>query len=85
MLSQAPHSLHTGGREWRIGQERFPISRTVTGVILDLNRGGLRELHWHPNADEWQYVISGRARVTMFGAHGRWRQETLEPQAPEGR
>jgi oxalate decarboxylase len=78
MLAQAPHSLHTGGREWRVGQERFPISRTVTGVILDLEPGGLRELHWHPNADEWQYVISGRARVTMFGAKGRWRQETLD-------
>ncbi len=77
MLAQAPHSLHTGGREWRIGQDRFPISRTITGVILDLNPGGLRELHWHPNADEWQYVIAGRARVTLFGAHGRWRQETL--------
>jgi oxalate decarboxylase len=78
MLSQAPHSLNTGGREWRIGQERFPISRTMTGVILDLNPGGLRELHWHPNADEWQYLISGRVRITLFGAHGRWRQETFD-------
>jgi oxalate decarboxylase len=78
MLAQRPHSLHTGGREWRVGQERFPVSRTVTGVILDLNPGGLRELHWHPNADEWQYVISGRVRLTMFGAHGRWRTETLD-------
>ncbi len=78
MLQQAPHSLHTGGREWRIGQERFPISRTITGVILDLEGGGLRELHWHPNADEWQYVISGRVRVTLFGSKGRWRQETLD-------
>src|SRR4051812_21419879 len=57
MLSQEPHSVHKGGREWRVGSDRFPIARTVTGVILDLNPGGLRELHWHPNADEWQYVI----------------------------
>ncbi len=78
MLSQKPHSLEAGGREWRIGQELFPISTTVTGVILDLNPGGLRELHWHPNADEWQYVISGGVRVTLFGSHGRFRQETLE-------
>jgi oxalate decarboxylase len=78
MLAQAPHSIHTGGREWRIGQDRFPISKTVTGVILDLEPGGLRELHWHPNADEWQYVISGRARVTMFGSHGRFREEKLD-------
>lgn len=78
MLAEQPHSLHTGGREWRVGQDRFAISKTITGVILDLNPGGLRELHWHPNADEWQYVISGRVRMTAFGAHGRFREETLD-------
>jgi oxalate decarboxylase len=78
MLAEKPHSLHKGGREWRVGQDRFPISTTVTGVVLELNPGGLRELHWHPNADEWQYVLSGRVRVTMFGSHGRWREETLD-------
>lgn len=78
MMAQAPHSVHAGGREWRVGQDRFPVSKTITGVILDLNPGGLRELHWHPNADEWQYVISGRVRVTLFGSHGRWREETLD-------
>ncbi len=30
---------------------KFPISKTVTGVILDLDPGALRELHWHPTAD----------------------------------
>ena len=40
--------------------------------------GALRELHWHPNADEWQYVLSGRVSITMFGSHGRYRVETLE-------
>jgi len=37
----------------------------------------LRELHWHPNADEWQYVIEGDLSVTMFGSHGRFRTEQL--------
>ena len=35
------------------------------------------ELHWHPNADEWQYVIEGEVSVTLFGSHGRYRTETL--------
>jgi len=56
MLAQEPHSIHKGGREWRVGADRFPVSKTVTGVILDLEPGGLRELHWHPTSDEWQYV-----------------------------
>ena len=42
MLAQEPHSIHKGGREWRVGADRFPISKTVTGVILDLEPGGLR-------------------------------------------
>lgn len=56
----------------------FPISTTITGVILELEPGALRELHWHPNADEWQYLISGTISVTLFGSQGRFRTETLE-------
>jgi oxalate decarboxylase len=78
LLSQSPHREFKGGREWRVDALRFPISKTITGVILDLDPGALRELHWHPNADEWQYVIAGRTSVTMFGSHGRYRIETLE-------
>ncbi len=78
LLEQAPHALYKGGREWRVDSTRFPISKTVTGVILDLEPGALRELHWHTNADEWQYVIAGNVSMTMFGSHGRYRTETLE-------
>jgi oxalate decarboxylase len=35
--------------------------------------GGLRELHWHPNADEWQYYVSGKGRMTVFAAGGHAR------------
>jgi oxalate decarboxylase len=77
MLEQPPHAEFKGGREWRVDSSRFPISKTVTGVILDLEPGALRELHWHPTADEWQYVIEGTVSVTMFGSHGRFRTETL--------
>ncbi|KAJ2968344.1 hypothetical protein NUW58_g10242 [Xylaria curta] len=27
-------------------------------------------MHWHPNADEWNFFIKGRARITIFGAEG---------------
>jgi len=40
-------------------------------VLQELNPGAIRELHWHPNADEWQYILSGRGRINVFGAHGR--------------
>ena len=78
LLEQNPHALFKGGREWRVDSTRFPISKTITGVILDLDPGAMRELHWHPTADEWQYVIEGQVSVTMFGSHGRYRTETLD-------
>jgi oxalate decarboxylase len=78
LLEQQPHRIYNGGREWRVDATNFPISKTVTGVILELDPGALRELHWHPSADEWQYVLDGTVSVTMFGSHSRWRVETLE-------
>ena len=77
LLAQPPHATYQGGREWRVDSSHFPIAKTITGVVLDLDPGALRTLHWHPNADEWQYVIEGEVSVTMFGSHGRYRIETI--------
>jgi oxalate decarboxylase len=27
-------------------------------------------MHWHPNASEWQYYISGSGRMTVFASSG---------------
>ena len=37
--------------------------------------GCVREMHWHPNADEWGFVLEGSAQIGIFGAHGRSKQE----------
>jgi oxalate decarboxylase len=78
LLAEPPHSVHNGGREWRLDSTKFPISRTITGVVLELDPGAVRTLHWHPNADEWQYVLAGNISVTLFGSHSRFRTEQLE-------
>jgi len=57
--------------------EQLPISKGIAGVSMQLAPGAMRELHWHPNADEWQYIIEGDLIVTMFGSHGRFRTEQL--------
>jgi oxalate decarboxylase len=77
LLAQAPIVDNRGGRLWLVDSHNFAISKTITGAILDLDPGALRELHWHPTADEWQYVIEGDVSITMFGSHGRYRTETL--------
>lgn len=38
----------------------------------------MRELHWHPNADEWQFFISGKGRQTVFATAGRARTMDFE-------
>ena len=78
LLAQPPIVDNKGGRLWLVDSHNFPISKTITGAILDLDPGALRELHWHPTADEWQYVIEGKVSMTMFGSGGRYRIETLE-------
>ena len=57
--------------------EQLPISNGISGVSMQPEPGVMRELHWHPKADEWQYVINGDVSVTMFGSHGRFRTELL--------
>lgn len=72
MHAQDP--LKTSGGEVRItDSNNFPISKTVAAAHLKLEPGALRELHWHPMADEWTYFKKGRARVTVFAAEGNAR------------
>jgi oxalate decarboxylase len=33
----------------------------------------MRELHWHPNADEWQYYIAGKGRMTVVATGNKAR------------
>jgi oxalate decarboxylase len=74
-LMAEPASKFAGGEERRVSAKEFPVSKTITGVVLDLKPGALRELHWHPHANEWFYLISGKLRVGLFGSHGRYRSE----------
>ena len=66
-----PTRLYPGGNIRVVSSKEFPIQTTLTAALQELKPGAVREMHWHPNADEWQYYIGGRARLTVFGAHGR--------------
>ena len=78
LLANPLHVDNKGGRLYLVDSTKFPISKTVAGAVLELDPGALWELHWHPTADEWQYVFEGKVSVTLFGANGRYRIETLE-------
>lgn len=60
-----------GGYTKIVSAKEFPIQDSLTALRMNLEPGAMRELHWHPNADEWQYVMSGQGNVSIFGSHGR--------------
>jgi oxalate decarboxylase len=72
LLSREPIEA-AGGRVRIADSTNFPISKTVAAALVEVEPGGLRELHWHPNADEWQYYLSGRGRMTVFASSGKAR------------
>ena len=68
-----------GGEVRIVDSSKFKVSTTIAAAIVTVHPGGIRELHWHPNADEWQYFISGTGRMTVFATGGRAR--TMDFQA----
>ncbi len=62
------------GGSVRIADTRnFPVSTTTSAALVELEPGAMREMHWHPNADEWQYWIEGQGRMTIFAAEAKAR------------
>ncbi|KAI2463546.1 putative oxalate decarboxylase oxdC [Annulohypoxylon bovei var. microspora] len=56
-----------GGGSLRIVDSKtFPIATTIAATVVTLEPRGLRELHWHPNAQEWLYFHKGQGRATVF-------------------
>jgi oxalate decarboxylase len=72
MQAQKPIEA-AGGRVRITDSTNFPVSKTIAAALVEVDPGGLRELHWHPNADEWQYYLSGKGRMTVFASGGKAR------------
>src|SRR5260221_5743779 len=72
MLAQEPLRMK-GGTVRITDSSVFAASKTIAAALVEVEPGGLRELHWHPNTDEWQYYIEGQGRMGVFGASGQAR------------
>src|SRR6202158_2661010 len=71
---EMPPTKRTKGGEVRIvDSSTFKASNNVAMAMVTVHPGGMRELHWHPNADEWQYYISGKGRMTVVSTGNRAR------------
>jgi oxalate decarboxylase len=69
MHAQEPQRF-PGGTVRITDSTNFAASTTIAAALVEVEPGGLRELHWHPNDDEWQYYISGFGRMGVFASSG---------------
>jgi oxalate decarboxylase len=70
LLAQEP--IQTKSGTVRISDSSVFPATTIAAALVEVNPGGLREMHWHPN-DEWMYVIEGQARMGVFAGQGQAR------------
>src|SRR6516225_10075132 len=69
-FAAARNRLLTGGWAREVTVRELPVAKTLAGVNMRLKPGGIRELHWHKEA-EWAYMLAGRARITAVDEGGR--------------
>ena len=71
--SMAPTAKSAGGEVRIVDSTNFPVSTSIAAGIVRLRPGAMRELHWHPNASEWQFWLAGNGRMTIVMPEGRAR------------
>jgi oxalate decarboxylase len=62
----APTRQTKGGMVQIADSSNFKASKTIAAAVVTIHPGGMRDMHWHPNADEWQYFVSGQGQLTVF-------------------
>lgn len=72
MLAQEPLRMK-GGTVRITDSSNFPAATTIAAALVEVEPGGMREMHWHPTNDEWQYYIEGKGRMTVFASASRAR------------
>ena len=51
-----------------VDSSNFPAAQMIAAGLVEVEPGGMRELHWHPNSDELQYYIEGEGRMTVYAS-----------------
>jgi oxalate decarboxylase len=79
LASMAPTRTTKGGEVRIADSSNFKASLTIAAALVTVHPGGLREMHWHPNADEWQYYITGQGEMTVFNVGPRAVTQNFKP------
>ncbi len=60
-FATARNRLAKGGWAREVTVRELPAATTMAGVDMRLAPGGIREMHWHKEA-EWGYMLAGSAQ-----------------------
>lgn len=71
--SSRPSSQLPGGSVKIVDSRNFTAATDIALAQVTINPGAMRELHWHPNSDEWSYFLSGEARITVWAGENNAR------------
>ncbi len=66
LKSSSPQKVYPGGTRTDVNADNFPVLSGMGISLLVLHPQGVREPHWHPNAEELTYCIEGRGLMTIF-------------------
>ena len=59
--------------------DEWPISKAMSGGLMVIKPGAMRNLHWNVNANEFHYYLKGKGQVAMFGSGGRGKVAEFNP------
>ncbi|MGD0108876.1 MAG: cupin domain-containing protein [Rhodopila sp.] len=59
--------------------DEWPASKTMSGGVMTIKPGAMRNLHWNVNANEWHYYLRGTGQVALFGSGGRGKVAEFKP------
>jgi oxalate decarboxylase len=74
-----PQKSTKSGNVRIVDSSNFKVAQNIAMAYVTIHPGGMRELHWHPNANEWQYWIAGKGRMTVFFNASTARTQDFNP------
>ncbi|KAL1746018.1 RmlC-like cupin domain-containing protein [Schizophyllum fasciatum] len=65
-LSEIAAEQKQGGSVKVVDSKTFKVATAISAAVVEVEVGGMRELHWHPIEPEWTFFLEGEGRMTIF-------------------
>ncbi|PBP19895.1 oxalate decarboxylase [Diplocarpon rosae] len=79
LSKRAPDFTTEGGSVKIVDPKTFPLAEKFSAAVVTVKPGAMREIHWHPTSDEWNFFVAGNARIGIYAAQGNARTFDYHP------